>query len=111
VTNHKFIEDVHEDSLRIPIQKNRFLCIRPDKPLKASGRPAMSRSFIIEDARTLEQHRQDARSSFSNFYAELDFSSRHCLGSVRRLDDVAARPDVVQLFRISGLPFEHGKEL
>jgi len=42
VTDHKFLEDVHEDSLQIPRQKNRFLCNRPDEPLKASGRPAVS---------------------------------------------------------------------
>jgi hypothetical protein len=34
----------------------------------------------VEDVRTSEQHRPDARSSFSNFYTELDFRSRHCLG-------------------------------
>jgi hypothetical protein len=81
VTDHKFLEDVHEDSLQIPRQKNRFLCNRPDEPLKASGRPSVSRSFNVEDVRTSEQHRPDAWSSFSNFYTELDFSSRHCLGS------------------------------
>jgi hypothetical protein len=32
VTDHKFLEDVHEDSLQIPRQKSRFLCNRPDKP-------------------------------------------------------------------------------
>jgi hypothetical protein len=49
--------------------------------LKGSRRPAVSRSFRVEDVRTSEQHRPEARSSFSNFYTELDFSSRHCLGS------------------------------
>jgi hypothetical protein len=49
--------------------------------LKASERPAVSRSFSIEDVWTSEQHRPDARSSFSNFFTELDFSSRHYLGS------------------------------
>jgi hypothetical protein len=81
VTDHKFSEDVHEDSLQISRQKNRLLCNRPDEPLKASGRPAVSRSFRVEDVRTSEQHHPDTRSSFSNFYTELDFSSRHCLGS------------------------------
>jgi hypothetical protein len=33
----------------------------------------------VEDVRTLDQHRPD--DSFSNFYAELDFKSRHYLGS------------------------------
>jgi hypothetical protein len=68
-------------SMKIPSQKNRFLCNRLDEPLKASGRPAMYRSFIVENVRTSEQHRPDDRSSFSNFCTELDFSSRHCLES------------------------------
>jgi hypothetical protein len=42
----------------------------------------VSKSFIVEDVRTSEQHRSDARSSFSNFYTELNFSSRHCLRSL-----------------------------
>jgi hypothetical protein len=46
-----------------------------------SGCPAVSKSFIVEDVRTSEQHRSDARSSFSNFYMELDFN-QHCLGSL-----------------------------
>jgi hypothetical protein len=81
VTDHKFLEDVYEESLQIRRQKNWFLCNRPNEPLKASGRPAVSRSSNVEDVRTSEQHRPKTRSSFSNFYTELDFSSRHCLGS------------------------------
>jgi hypothetical protein len=42
VTDYKFLQDVHKDSLHIPRQKNRFLCNRPDEPLKASKRPAVS---------------------------------------------------------------------
>jgi hypothetical protein len=67
--------------MQFPSQNSRFLCNRPDGPLKVSRRPVVSRSFSVEDVRTLEQHLPDARSSFSNFYTELDFSSRHCLGS------------------------------
>jgi hypothetical protein len=81
VTDHKFLEDIHEDSLQISRQKNRFLCNRPDEPLKAFKRPAVSRRFRVEDVWMSEQHRSDARSSFYNFYTELDFNSRHCLGS------------------------------
>jgi hypothetical protein len=33
----------------------------------------------VEDVRTSDQHRQGARSRFSNFYTELDLRSRHCL--------------------------------
>jgi hypothetical protein len=76
-----FKEYVHEDSMQFPSQNSQFLCNHPYGPLKASGRPVVSRSFSVEDVRTSKQHRLDARSSFSNFYKELDFSSRHCLRS------------------------------
>jgi hypothetical protein len=42
VIDHKFLEDVHEDFMQIPRQKNWFLCNRLDEPLKASGHPAVS---------------------------------------------------------------------
>jgi len=71
--------------MQFPSQKNRFLCNHPDEPLKASGRLAVSRSFSVEDVWTSEQHHLDTRSSFSNFYTELDFSSQHCLGSFYKL--------------------------
>jgi hypothetical protein len=61
-------------------QINWFLCNCPDGPLKASGRLAVSRSFSVEDVRTSKQHRPNARSSYSKFYTELEFS-RHCLRS------------------------------
>jgi len=41
----------------------------------------------VEDVRTLEQRCPDARSSFSNFYTKLDFSSRHCLGSFCKMSE------------------------
>jgi hypothetical protein len=46
VTDYKFQEDVHEDSLQNPRQENRFLCNRSDEPLKAFGRPAVSSRLI-----------------------------------------------------------------
>jgi hypothetical protein len=49
VTEHKFLEDVHEDSMQFPSQNSRFLYNRPEGPLKASGRPAVSRSFTFEE--------------------------------------------------------------
>jgi hypothetical protein len=61
VTDHKLLEDVHEESLHIPSQINRFLCNCLDEPLKASRRPAVSSRFV-EDVRKTEQHRLDARS-------------------------------------------------
>jgi hypothetical protein len=36
VTDHKFLEDVHEDFLQLQRQKSQFLCNRLDEPLKAS---------------------------------------------------------------------------
>jgi len=53
---------------------SRFLCNSPDRPLKASRCPIVFRSLSVEDVQTIGQHRPDARSSFSNFYMELDFS-------------------------------------
>jgi hypothetical protein len=32
VTSHKFLEDVHEDSVQFPSQINQFWCNRPDAP-------------------------------------------------------------------------------
>jgi hypothetical protein len=64
----------------LQVSWSRLLCNRPDRSLKASERPAVSRNFSVEDVRTSGQHRPDARSSFSNFYTKLDFS-RHYLGS------------------------------
>jgi hypothetical protein len=57
VTGHKFLEDVHEDSILFLSQINWLLCNHPDGPLKASGLPAVSRSFNVEDVGTSEQHR------------------------------------------------------
>jgi hypothetical protein len=112
VTDHKFLKDVHEDSIQFPSQNSRFLCNHPDGPLKVSGRPAMSRSFSVEDFQTSEQHLLDARSSFSNFYTELDFS-RHCLGSLcmtfGRCGNMYGHCPAFQ--NISDFLSEHGKEL
>jgi hypothetical protein len=80
VYGHKFLKDVHEDFMLFLSQNSQFLSNRLEEPLKASGRPSVSRSFNVEDVQTLEQHHQDGRSSFSIFYTELDFN-RHYLGS------------------------------
>jgi hypothetical protein len=110
VIDHKFLEDVHEDSMHFPSQINRFLCNRPGRPLKASGRPLVSRSFSIEDVLTLDQHRPDARSSFSNFYTELNLS-RHYFGSFcktsRQRGNTSGRYPAFQ--NISGFPYRRGK--
>jgi hypothetical protein len=67
--------------------------------LKASGRPAVSSSFSVEDVWTSAKHHPDARSSFSNFYSELDFS-RHLFGKF--LQDVRTTRQLVQT--ISSIP-------
>jgi hypothetical protein len=94
-------------------KNNWFLCNSPDGPSKASGRPIVSRSFSVEDVRRSEQHRPDARSSFSNFYTELDFSNRHCLGSFckpsGRRGNTSGRCLAFQ--NIPGFLFEHRNEL
>jgi hypothetical protein len=99
--------------MQFPSQNSQFLCNCPDGPLKASGRPAVSRSFNVEDVRTSEQHRLDARSSFSNFYTELDLSSQHCLGSFcktsRRRGNTSGRCPAFQ--NISSFLYERGKEI
>jgi hypothetical protein len=56
VTDHKLLEDVHEDFLQNPSQINRFLCNRLDEPLKASRRPAVSSRLCwrrLDDKATL----------------------------------------------------------
>jgi hypothetical protein len=99
--------------MQFPSQNSRFLCNRPNRPLKVSGRPAVSRSFSVEDVRTSEQHRPDARSSFSNFYTELDFSSRHYLGSFcktsGRRGNTSRRCLAFQ--NIPGILYKRGKEI
>jgi hypothetical protein len=85
---------------------NQFLCNCLDGPLKASGHPAVSRSFSVEDVRTSRQYRPDARSSFSNFYLELDFS-RHLFGKF--LQDVRTMWQLV--WTISSIPEYFGFSL
>jgi hypothetical protein len=91
VTDHKFLEDVYEDSLQIPRQKNQFLCNRPDEPLKATGHPVVSRS---SDVRTLGQA---SPISTRSWILAVDTVWEV---SARRPDDVATRPDAVPLFKI-----------
>jgi hypothetical protein len=99
VSCHKFLEDVHEDSMQNSKSASRFLCNRPNGPLKASGRLIVSRSFSVEDVWTPGQHCPDASSSLSNFYSELDFS-QHLFGKV--LQDVRTTWQLV--WTISRIP-------
>jgi hypothetical protein len=98
-------------SCKISSQLNRFLCNLLDWPLKAFGRPTVSKSFSIEDVQTSGQHHSDARSSFSNFYTELDFS-RHYLGSLcktsERRGNLSGRYPVLQ--NIPSFIYKRGNE-
>jgi hypothetical protein len=78
VTDHKLLEDVHEESLQIPSQINRFLCNRPDEPLKGPEAPQCPADYV-EDVRTTEQHRPEARSI--NIQHEVGFKKSTLLGS------------------------------
>jgi hypothetical protein len=80
VYGHKFLEDVHEDSMQVPSQNNQFLCNRPDGTLKSSGRPAVSSSLLwrCPDDRATPS----GWLGQSVFNTELDFRSRHCKGSL-----------------------------
>jgi hypothetical protein len=62
ITDHKLLEDVHEESLQNPRQKQQV-------PVQPSGRafegvrtPCSVSQINIEDVRTSEQHRPDAMS-------------------------------------------------
>jgi hypothetical protein len=84
-------------------QNSRFLCNRPDRPLKESGLPTVSKSLSVEDVRTSDQHRLDARSSFSN-------STRSWISAVDIVWEVSARRlDDVQHSRIFRVSFMSSK--
>jgi hypothetical protein len=71
VTDHKHLEDIHEESLQVPRQINRFLFNRPDVPLKASGRPSVSSSLMLK---TFERQSNIVRTlGQSVFNKKLDF--------------------------------------
>jgi hypothetical protein len=56
---HKGLEDVHEYSMKFSNQNSQFLYSLSNEPLKASGRPSVSRSFRVVAVWTTEQHRPD----------------------------------------------------
>jgi hypothetical protein len=62
ITNHKLLEDVHEESLQNPTQKQP-IPVQPSRRAFEGVRTPRSVSQInIEDVRTSEQHYPDARS-------------------------------------------------
>jgi hypothetical protein len=86
--------------MQFPSQNNRFLCNRSDRPLKAFGCPAVSRSSGLKTAgrqsnsfRTLGQASPISTRSWISVDTVWKVSPRHP-------DDVATRPDAIQHFRI-----------
>jgi len=98
VTGHKFLEDVHEDSMQFPCQNNRFLCNCLDRPLKASGRPSVSRSFSFVAVWTLGQ----ATPSLTWSWISVDTIWEV---SAIRPNDVVTYLDATQCFRIIWVSF------
>jgi hypothetical protein len=96
VTDHNLLEDVHKDSLQIPSQINRFPCNRPDEPLTASERSAVSSR--------LRWRRPDASSIIVPYI--IGFQKSTLLGKslqvVRTLSSIS---------EYSSVPFERRKEL
>jgi hypothetical protein len=110
-------------SMKIPYnfsrQNNRFLCNRPDRSLKASGRPAVSRSFSVEerpDIRATPSGRQSntarnlgqaSPNSTQSWISEVDTIWKVY---ARHPDDVATRPNAVSsISEYFGLPFRTRK--
>jgi hypothetical protein len=89
VTGHKFLEDVHEDSMQFPSQINWFLCNRSDGPLKGSECPTVSRSFNVEDVRTSGQPTSSSTRNWISVDTVWEVSAR-CP------DEVATRLDTTQ---------------
>jgi hypothetical protein len=100
-----FYEYVHEDSMQFSSQNSRFLCNHPDAPqcleasaLKTSG----------SQSNTVWTLGQDSPISTWNWISAVDTVWKVF---ARRSDDVATRPDAVQHFKYSSVPFECEKKL
>jgi hypothetical protein len=62
ITDHKLLKDVHEESLQNPRQKQPDLVQPFGQAFEGVRMPRSVLHINIEDVRTSEQHRPDARS-------------------------------------------------
>jgi hypothetical protein len=83
--------------MQFPSQNSRFLCNRPNGPLKASERPAVSRSFSVEDVWMSEQHtvRMLGQASPISTRSWISVDDTVWEVSARSPDEVATRPNDV----------------
>jgi hypothetical protein len=98
ITDHKLLEDVHEESLQNPRQKQPVPVQPSGRALKASGRPVVSHRYTLKSSERQSNIVQTLGQSVFN--KESDFRSRHCLGSLcktsRRRGNTSGRCPVVQ---------------
>jgi hypothetical protein len=62
ITDHKLLKDVHEESLQNSRQKQPVLVQPSGRAFEGIWTPRSVLQINIEDVRTSEQHRPDARS-------------------------------------------------
>jgi hypothetical protein len=62
ITDHKLLKDVHEESLQNPRQKQSVLMQPSGRAFEGVRTPRSVLQINIEDVRTSEQHRPEARS-------------------------------------------------
>lgn len=97
---HKFLEDVHEDSMQFSSQNNQFLCNCLDGPLKASKFPAILEALALQlsgrPSYTIRTIGQAIPSSTQSCISD-DFIWE---GSAKHPDDMATHPNATQCFRI-----------
>jgi hypothetical protein len=62
ITDHKLLEDVHEESLQNPRQKQPVPVQQSERAFEGVRTPRSVSQINIEDVRMSEQHGPDARS-------------------------------------------------